>query len=137
MNDVERLLDNTFPLVEDLLKNYGEFFPIASAIKIDDTIAQVGTYDGNDKPLSNKVISDLKNAFKAKVKDYNAIAIFYDVKVVNPNTKLKTDAVAVFAETKNEDTAYVFYYAYSLTDNKQLIFSDSWKSKNGKEIFND
>ena len=133
MNDIERLLDSTFPLVEDLLKDYGEFFPLASAIKTDETIAQVGTYDGDEKPLSNKVIADFKNAFKAKAKDYKTIAI----KVVNPNTNSKTDAVAVFVETKIEGTAYVFYYPYSLTNDKQLTFSDSWKNKNDKEIFND
>jgi hypothetical protein len=137
MNDIERLLDSTFPLVEELLKNYGEFFPIASAIKIDDTIAQVGTYKEDEKPLSNEVITDLKNAFKAKVNSYKIIAIFYDVKIINPNTNIKTDAVAVYVETKIGETAYVFYYPYSLTNDKQLTFSDSWKIKNGKEIFND
>lgn len=137
MNDIERLLDSTFPLVDDLLKNYGEFFPLASAIKTDNTIAQVGTYFGDERPLSNKVITELKKSFRAKVEDYKTIAIFYDVKVVNPNTNLKTDAVAVFIETKIEDTAYVFYYPYTLTNDKQLSFSDSWKNKNDKEIFND
>ena len=137
MNDIERLLDSTFPFIEDLLRKYEEFFPLASAIKTDNTIAQVGTYRDEEKPLSAKVIAELKKSFRTKKEDYKTVAIFYDVKVVNPNTGLKTDAVAVFVETKNEDTAYILYYAYILETGKQLIFSDSWKDKNDKEIFSD
>jgi hypothetical protein len=137
MNDIERLLDSTFPLVENLLTKYGEFFPLASAIKTDDTIAEVGTYFEEEKPLSDKVIAQLKKSFRAKKEDYKTIAIFYDVRVVNPNTNSKTDAVAVFVETKNEDTSYIFYYPYILKTDKQPAFSDSWKEKNNKEIFND
>jgi hypothetical protein len=137
MNDIERLLDSTFPFVENLLTKCGEFFPLASAIKTDDTIAEVGTYFEEEKPISDKVIAQLKKSFRAKKEDYKTIAIFYEVRVVNPNTNLKTDAVAVFVETKNEDTSYIFYYPYIFKTDKQLVFSDSWKEKNNKEIFND
>jgi hypothetical protein len=137
MNDIEKLLDSTMPFVEGLLKNHGEFFPLASAIKTNDSIAQVGTYDGDDRPLSDKLIVDLKKAFRAKKDDYKTIAIFYDVRVVDPDTKVKTDAVAVFVETKNDDSAFTFYYPYTLTKDKQLTFSNPWKNKMTKEIFND
>lgn len=137
MRDIERLLDSTLPFVEDLIRKYGEFFPLASAIKTDDAIAQVGTYSEEKKPLSAKVIAELKKSFRAKKEDYKTIAIFYDVRVVNPNTNLKTDAVVVFTETKNESTAYLFYYPYILKTGKQLTFSDSWKEKIDKEIFNE
>jgi hypothetical protein len=135
MTDIEKLLDSTFPFVESLLKEYGEFFPLASAVKTNDSIAQVGTYDGDERPLSTKVISDLKKAFIAKRNDYKSIAIFYDVKITDPNTNKKTDAIAVFVESENGKTAYTFYYPYELTSQKELIFSESWKIENDKEIF--
>ena len=137
MNDIERLLDSTFPFVEELLMEHGEFFPLASAVKTNDSIAQVGTYDGDEKPLSNTVIEDLKAAFRAKKDDYKTIAIFYDVRVVDPNTNQKTDAVAVFVETKIDITAYTVYYPYILTTDGELSFSDAWKNASAKEIFND
>ncbi len=137
MNDIEKLLDSTMPFLEGLIKKHGEFFPLASAIKTNDSIAQVGTYDGDDRPLSDKLIADLKNALRAKRNDYRTIAIFYDVKVVDPSTKVKTDAIAVFVETKNDDSAFTFYYPYTLTTDKELIFSNPWKNKMGIEIFND
>jgi hypothetical protein len=54
-NDIEQQLNSTIPFVEDLLKKYGEFFPVASAVKTDGSIVQVGTYDGDEKPLSDKL----------------------------------------------------------------------------------
>jgi hypothetical protein len=135
MVDIKKILDRNFPFVEYLLKEYDEFFPLAAAVKINDSIAQVGTYDGNDKPLSEKVISDLKKALIANRNDYKAIAIFYDVRVNDSETKTKTDAIAIFVESVNEEKAYTFYYPYVLTTNKELKFADSWKIENNKEIF--
>lgn len=64
MEDFERLLDATFPFVKDLLKKHGEFFPLSSVIDRNNSIAQVGTYDGNEQPKSDKVIEDLKTGLR-------------------------------------------------------------------------
>ncbi len=135
MHDAERLLETTMPFVEDLLKQYGEFFPVASAIKINGDVAQVGTYNGDDHPLSSTVITELKDAFRAKQADYTTIAIFYDVRVTHPSTISKTDAIAVFIESRDEETAYTIFYPYILTDNKQIVFAEAWKELSAKEIF--
>src|SRR5579863_994205 len=111
MNDVERLLDSTMPFVEDLLKKYGEFFPVASAVETDGNIVQFGTYDGDEKPLSDKLITDFKTIFKAKRDDYKVVMIFYDVRVVNPKSEQLIDAIAVFVETKYDKDAYTFYFS--------------------------
>ncbi|MEJ7611858.1 MAG: hypothetical protein WKF88_11835 [Ferruginibacter sp.] len=139
MDDFERLLDATFPFVEDLLKKHGEFFPLASAIEKNDSIASVGTYDENEHPLSNKVIADLKIALRegAKKGDYKAIAIFYDVSVIEPSTNQKTDAIAVFVENKKDPTAYKLFFPYTLDKDRVLRFGESWKNISEKEIFNE
>ena len=137
MEDFEKLLDATFPFVEDLLKNYAEFFPLASAIDKNGGIAQVGTFDGDEQPKSDKVIADLKAGLRegAKNGEYKAIAIFYDVKVIDPNTNQKTDAVAVFVENKKDTKAYKLFYPYSLTMDSVLTFTESWRNETEKEIF--
>jgi hypothetical protein len=68
--------------------------------------------------------------------DYLTVAIFYDVTVINPNTNLKTNAVAVFVETKNEHQAFTFYYPYKLSAENKLTFNTSWKTSQEQEIFN-
>jgi len=136
MSDIQRLIDNTFPFVQDLLSKYGEFFPLASAVKTNDSITQIGIYDGDEHPRSDKVIADLKRGLKAKQADYKCVAIFYDVKVSAPTTKLKTDAVAVFVETQSEKTGYIIYFPYLLTSDKKVKLTDGvWKEANDKEIF--
>lgn len=137
MNEIERLLDSTFPLIVNLLENYGEFFPLASAIKTNDSIAQIGTYEGDEQPLSNTLITNFKSTFRANRDDYNAITIFFDVRVMDPNTNSKTDAVAVFAEMKKDSVAFNFYYPYVLTPNNKLTFSEPWSTEVPKEIFID
>ena len=137
MEDFERLLDATFPFVEDLLKKHGEFFPLASAIEKNDSIAQVGTYDGDEQPKSDKVIADLKVGLRegAKSGDYKAIAIFYDVRVIDPNTNQKTNAVAVIVENTKDTKAYKLFYPYTLTKDSILTFAESWRNDIDKEIF--
>lgn len=135
MNDIERLLNSTFPFVEQLLKTYGEFYPIASAIKNDNSIAQIGSDDAEDKPLSNKVIAGLKKGLRANQDDYKSIAIYYDVRVSDPNTEQNTDAVSVYMECKDEEAAFLFYFPYVLTKDREIQFSKSWKEETNKEIF--
>lgn len=135
--DIQTLIEKTFPFVEDLLKKYGEFYPVASAIKPNDSIATVGTYDGDDRPQSQTVIDNLKTGLKAGAKkgQYKTVAIFYDVKTIDPNTKQKTDAVAIFVEHKVGKTAYIFYYPYELTQEHKINFSGSFGNATDKEIF--
>lgn len=137
MSDTEKLINNIFPLVEDLLIKYGEFFPIGSVIKTDGDISQVAYFDGDEKPLSTKVIMDLKQSFIAKKEDYRSVAIFFDVRVVDPNSNLKTDAVAVFVEEKNNKTACTIYYPYSMTADNKIKYPKPWMEEADREIFND
>jgi len=137
VNDFERLLDATFPFVEDMLKKHGEFFPLASAIAKNDRVVQVETYDGDEHPASDGVIGSLKTALRAGAKEgeFKAIAIFYDVRVIDPNTNQKTNAVAVFVENKKDTKAYKLFYPYTLTRDSILTFRESWRTEIEKEIF--
>ena len=85
--------------------------------------------------MSDKLITDFKTAFKANRNDYRTITIYYDVRTINPETEQKTDAIAVFVETKYDNDAYTFFFSYSLTSDKELEFGNSWKNLEAKEIF--
>ena len=136
-DEFESMINTTFPFIEGLLKKHGEFFPMATALDKNDKIVQIGTYDGSEKPTSQNVIDDLKSGLRGGVKkgDYKAIAIFYDVRIVSPTTKEKTDAVAVFVENEREATAFTIIYTYSLTKDRVLTFGETWKNSTEKEIF--
>jgi hypothetical protein len=137
MQEIEQLLNATLPFIESLLRKYGEFYPVTSAVNTFGKIVQMGTHNGNERPNSQDVINDLRKSLIQGVKkgEYKALTIFYDVKVVNPHTNIKTDAIAVIAESKTDSIGYRFYYPYTLTLDRQLNLSKSWGSKAHREIF--
>lgn len=134
MDDFEKLLNATFPFVEDMLKKHGDFFPLASAVDETGKVSNVATYDGNEQPLSENLIADLKKVLQKG--NYRTATIFYDATVIDPHTNAETNAVIVFAENKYDTTAYQFFYPYQLNNNV-LTINKSWKSITEKEIFID
>ena len=134
MTEIQKILDVTFPFVETLLTDYGEFYPLASAVNNNDEVEQVVREEDeeNDFPKSNTVIGELKKELHWNRNKFKAIAIFYDVSV----KERQTDAIAVFVEQKEEKLAYTFYYAYKMVEGKPM-FSESWKVEKEMEIFVD
>ena len=132
MTEIQNILDITLPFVEKLLKDYGEFYPLASAVNLNGEVEQVVREEDeeNDFPKSVTVIGELKKDLRWNRNDFLAIAIFYDVNV----KEKQTDAIAVFVEHKEEKKAYTFYYPYKIVEN-EIVFSKSWKVENEMEIF--
>ncbi|WP_163410915.1 hypothetical protein [Flavobacterium ajazii] len=132
MDDIQNILDETFPFVETLLKDYGEFYPLSSVVDTERKVKQfiLEEDEENDFPTSNSVIAELKKDLRWRKNEFLAIAIFYDVKI----KEKQTDAIAVFVEHKETKEAYTFYYSYQLI-NKDLIFGESWKVEEKMQIF--
>lgn len=132
MEEIQNILDKTLPFVESLLKDYGEFYPLASAINQNGEVEQVLLEEDeeNDFPKSASVIGELKKELRWKRDRFKAIAIFYDVTVKEE----QTEAIAVFVEHKEEKQSFTFYYPYKVVE-KEIIFSKSWKVENEMEIF--
>ena len=133
MNEIQNILNVTFPFVESLLKEYGEFYPLASVAKTDNTVEQLLNFetDENEFPKSTSIIESIKKELRLKQNEYIAIALFYKVKLKEENT----DAIAVYVEHKLENFAYTLYYPYEIIKNA-TAFSDSWKTIEQMEIFN-
>jgi len=132
MNDIQNILDVTFPFVETLLKEYGEFYPLSTVVNDKGEVEQflLEEDEENDFPESNSVIMELKRELRDKKNDLAAIAIFYDVEL----KEKQTSAIAIFVEHKEEKNAYTFYYPYELNESN-LVFGESWKVSENIEIF--
>ncbi|OXA78843.1 hypothetical protein SAMN05444397_108130 [Flavobacterium aquidurense] len=132
MNDFQSILDEIFPFVERLLKEYGEFYPISAVVNIEQKVKHIIIEEDeeNDFPQSTSIITELKKELRWRKNEFLAVAIFYDVKLKEE----QTDAIAVFVEHKKEMEAYTFYYPYELNDN-DLIFGKSWKVIEKMQIF--
>ncbi|MBC7439046.1 MAG: hypothetical protein H7250_03560 [Flavobacterium sp.] len=132
MNEIQKILEATLPFVKTLLYDYGEFYPLAAVVNIDKKVEQILEFDGNNIkfPKSVSVLENLKKELNSKSENFIAVAIFYEVRLIEKNI----DAIAVFVEDKLENSAYTFYYPYKIEQN-EFKFCDSWKTLQSKEIF--
>jgi hypothetical protein len=61
----EKLMNAMLPLVEKMLRQYGEFYPYGGYMKPDGTIVDVGADDPDtDRPKSRDLIYVLRNSFQ-------------------------------------------------------------------------
>ncbi len=134
MTDVESLIEKTLPFIKTLLKNNGEFFPVASGIKADGSFVMLKLYDGNESPVSDKLLQDFKKTLRKDATEYRAISILYDVVVTNHKTGLKTDAIAICAEAKEAGLSHTYFYRYVIAD--EIAFdTEIWAEEKDREIF--
>jgi hypothetical protein len=72
MNDIQNILDETFPFIESLLKEYGEFYPVSSAVNIEQKVEHVILEEDNDNdnPKSNSVIAELKKELRWRKNEF-------------------------------------------------------------------
>src|SRR6266404_4879972 len=80
-SECEQLMNSALPLAEKMLKEHGEFFPYGQVLGTDGKTAEVGAYDGRERPPSADLIRMLKKTFVAGAKSgkYRATALVYDV----------------------------------------------------------
>ena len=120
MNDIQNILDITFPFVEKLLKDYGEFYPLASVVNLKYEVEQLllPEDEENDFPKSIGVIGEIKKELRWKRDECIAIAIFYDV-------KLKEKVNACFSNlcsTKTAIASVSFSFNFTLFPSMVTIF---------------
>ena len=86
------------PFAEEMLKKNGEFFPFGATVTTQGEVQAAGTYDGNETPAPEVVISTLVQAFQANARDgkVRATGICYDGRVIQNNNKV--DAVIISLE---------------------------------------
>lgn len=140
VTDIQNLIVETFPEIEDALKYKDSLTPFAAVITATDSI---GIIDISLK--KNAIVERTTPALVAGLKEelnipalkgeYKIIAIFYKTLVTDPETLTETDAIAVFAEHTNDDFAYLFYYPYRLSKEKEMIYGNSFGDFAPQEMF--
>ena len=131
----ERLMTAALPFAQQMLKKDGEFFPYGMVLQRSGEITSLAAYDGRERPPSNDVIKLLKERFLsgAKSGEYRATALVFDVRILLQSTGLKSDAIAVSLNHKNNYSVMV-YFPYELK-NGALIFGNAFAEKGESDIF--
>lgn len=125
LKDIQRVVNETLPDVEALLKKTGSFKPFAVVILANDSLAEIAV---KDTAKTGYTEEDLKEELSigALKGMYKVVAIFYPSQVTDPATGKVSKAVALFAEHTDDDFAYLFYYPYKISPGKGVIFGDSF-----------
>ena len=133
--EVEELMNSLLPFGKQMLEKYGEFIPYGGVMKSDGEIVSIAGSDGDEQPLSKDIINLLKDGYRiaAKNGEYKATAIFYDIRVIPPDSEEKVDAIAVALDHKGNYSVIVIF-PYRLVNSK-VKFGEVFAQVGANDIF--
>ena len=125
--ECEQLMNAILPLAEEMLANYGEFYPCGGAMTVEGEIVHISAKGETDHPPSQDLIDLLKDSFRSRRNEYRATAIVADVKTVPPGSQAKTDAIQVLLDHKGGYSVEVFF-PYEIMGGK-AVFSEPFAAE--------
>jgi hypothetical protein len=134
-SECEQLLGALLPFAEKMLSKHGEFFPYGGTMDAAGKINFSAADNGTEHPPSATLIDMLKADFidGATHGKYKATALVYDVRVVVPSTGLKSDAIAIDLDHRDDYSIRV-YIPYRL-DGGKLVLDTLVAEKGAGQIF--
>jgi len=135
-SECEVLLNEAMPFAERMLREHGEFYPYGYEMMAAGEIKQVAGYTCTDHPKSQTIIDLLIDGFKedSAVHKIKATALVYDVLVVPPGASLKTDAIAVALDHR-DNYSVTMIYPYVLSHGN-LTVGTPFAQKGRSMVFN-
>jgi hypothetical protein len=133
--EAEALLNMLLPAATHLLEKNGEMFPIGAGMLHDGSISAVAVHDGDEHPLSQKVIDELNEEFRKAARQgrFKATGLAVDVRAIPPGESEKTDAIEVRLEHVSGYSVRMVY-PYRLRDRK-LILGKAYGVKGTSDVF--
>ena len=135
-DDLEELLNGLMPFAEGMLSKYGEFLPFGGTMAPDGKIAQMATYDGQERQPPGDAIEMMTEAFRQSAGEgrIKACAIFSDALVTPPGSQQKIDAVCVYLDHAEDDAVEVFF-PYEISATKEVLFGEPFAQKGRRPVF--
>lgn len=134
--DCEHLMNSVLPLAEKMLKEHAEFYPYGGHMTSSGEIVHVGgKVDDTDHPKSQPIIDLLEGAFQKQAQsgEIRASAIVFDVRIKQPGTQEKTDAIQVCLDHREGYSVQVLF-PYKIT-NGALLFGQTFAQRGAAKIF--
>ena len=122
------LINSSIKMVKELLLENDEYYPIATAIDLNGETKPIMYFDGNENPLSEDLIAKYHEILETKIEnsEIRAYAIAYDVSVTRNSESEKTDAIAIKIKHIETEEVIIYFYPYTLTQERKLAMGDSW-----------
>jgi len=126
-NDFQELINHCHSAGERLLLEQEEFYPFGAYIDNEGNLTPVGFHDGDDFPLSNTMITGLREHFQRQLKDEEliAFAITFDTRVRNEQFPDAVDAISIRITHRDADESINYYFPYKVGQ-KRIEFLECW-----------
>ena len=132
----QQLMNAALPFAEQMLEKHGEFFPYGLALNTEGKIVSVAGHSEKQQPQASEIIQIIKSGFieGAKLGQYRATALVYDVRVALPSSGNKSDAIAVSLNHK-DDYSVIVHLPYKIEAGK-ITFGELFAIRGENDIFN-
>lgn len=124
---VTELLNYSYSIAKALLKEQKEFFPFGVSIDYEGNIKQRLVHDGDEFPLSERLIDVIQRDFDAQLisRSLSAYSIIYDARVRNTMYPDGIDVVVARVKGIQDDSTEMYYLPYKNIEG-QLQYFDPW-----------
>lgn len=115
-----------------LLNQDGEFYPFVAEIDNQGKLTNIGHHDGDEFPLSQTKINELKKYFEREIADgqIRSYAITFDCLARKDSDSEKTDAIAIECYSRESGQRVTYYYPYKRLTTDDLEFGEPWRITN-------
>jgi hypothetical protein len=120
--DCEQLLNFALPMAESMLELQGGFFPFASVILADGSLAEIEGLEGPDRPPPENLIGTIKAGLieGARKQLYRATALISDVSVIGPQEAAAGAAISIELNHR-DDYSVTVLFPYRIEGSALLI----------------
>jgi hypothetical protein len=136
--DLDELLTLLFEFAQLMLRQSGEFYPFAAAVKRDGQIQSIGGNTGDEHPLSQDLIVFLAESLKREAAEgkIRASGICTDVRIVPPGGTEKSDAICALLEHEDGEAVEVFM-PYRKTRSGNIKYSNIFATAVNADVFSE
>ena len=111
-----------------LIQQNGEFYPFGAEIDKNGKLTHIAHQDGDEFPLSQTKINELKKYFEREIENENirAYAITFDCLARRDADSEKTDAIAIECYSRDHGQRTTYYFPYKRVTEEELEFGEVW-----------
>ena len=135
-DELDALMNSVLPFAQKMLSEHREFYPYGEALTTKGEVISIGSSDGDEHPPSQKLIDMMTESFQAKARsgEYRATAIVVDVKVTDPSTGKKADAISIRLDHR-DDMSLVVFLPYEIDSKGKVTYGELFAQKGDSKIF--
>lgn len=137
-SELDQLLNVQLPLVDDMLRKYGEAYPLGAGMDLQGQVQLIAARTQPGQQVTTaQLLEHLRQFFLQNVAEgkFKAISLSFDSLVVLPGSPDQRDAITVFLEDA-EGSAMLIYRPYKKELDGQITYDQLYGLHSTPEFFN-